>query len=171
MKILVMSDTHRMIKYADRVLKGFENKIDGFIHLGDCIDDAYELHRRYNKLRFWVVKGNCDYTEGRIYTVADIEGRRIYICHGHREDVRYDRLRLVYSAKEHNCVCALYGHTHIGDIDSYGGVDIFNPGSLSMPRDGLTKTFGLLDITKDKISAEILGIDSDGYKTMMKGLT
>lgn len=169
MKILVMSDTHGSLKYAERVLSDFEDKIDGFVHLGDHLRDAEALRRAYPKLKYWAVRGNCDYEPGRTFIVANIEGHRIYLCHGHLEDVRYDRLRLVYCAKEHNCDCAFYGHTHVGDIDFYAGVKIFNPGSLTLPRDGLTKTFGLLDITRDAVNAEILGIDGGAYKLMRKG--
>ncbi|MCD8090202.1 MAG: metallophosphoesterase [Clostridiales bacterium] len=169
MKILVMSDTHGMLSYAEKVLKDFENQIDGFMHLGDHFDDALMLRRKYLKLRFWAVKGNCDFCKAPTSKIGELSDHRMYICHGHREDVKYDRLRLVYCAAENDCDIALYGHTHVPEIDFYDGILIFNPGSLSLPRQGAVKTFGLLDITEEGVEASIYGIYKNEYKRLEHG--
>jgi putative phosphoesterase len=40
----------------------------------------------------------------------------------------------------------MYGHTHIQDVERYGGSYIINPGSLALPRDGMEGKFILMDI-------------------------
>ncbi|MCD8158879.1 MAG: metallophosphoesterase [Clostridiales bacterium] len=169
MKIIVMSDTHGMISNAEKVLEDFKPQIDGFMHLGDHYDDAQLLRRKFSKMRFWSVRGNCDFVTAPTHIIGELSDHRMYICHGHREDVKYDRLRLVYKAAENDCDIALYGHTHVPEIDFYDGVLIFNPGSLSLPRQGLTKTFGLLDITEDGIGTAVYGIYKNKYKRLEYG--
>ncbi len=167
MKILVISDTHGRPEMAEEVITDFENELDGFIHLGDYIDDAVRLHRLFPRLKHWAVKGNCDYCRGAEYIITEIEGHRIYMCHGHRLNVRYDVSRLVYTALENECEIAFYGHTHCPDALDEDGVKIYNPGSITLPRQSRTKTFGILNISADSAEMDIYGIFGDEYRVIL----
>ena len=167
MKILVISDTHGRLDAAENVLTHFENELDGVIHLGDHIDDVVGLRRMFPRFIYWSVKGNCDFARGPEYIVTQIEGHRIFMCHGHRLDVRYDVSRLVYAALENECEIAMYGHTHCPVSDAEEGVKIYNPGSIALPRQGRTKTFGILDITHESVKMNIYGIFGNEYKIIL----
>ncbi len=45
---------------------------------------------------------------------------------------------------------AIYGHTHMPEIEEENGVVIYNPGSISLPRQaGHQPTFMILDVDKN----------------------
>ena len=163
MKILVFSDTHGIVEYAQRVLEDFSDYVGGFIHLGDYTEDALRLRKIHGKGIFISVKGNCDFGGGSPYIVTNIMGHNFYICHGHRENVKYDSMKLVYRALENDCDTALYGHTHCPVVEEYAGVRLMNPGSISLPRQSRQKTFGILDVTEKSVSMTIYAIDGEKY--------
>ena len=171
MKILIVSDSHRMsanIKIAiDR------EKPDMLIHLGDIEDDA-------DKVALWAgspktpcifIKGNCDRYSStgdlRDGAVFPLKGHKFYCCHGHREFVGYDLTGLCIEAATQECDIALFGHTHApydswGDavkdtksnykeIDPYAsaGIRVLNPGSISLPRGGTSRTYMVMEMKDD----------------------
>ena len=75
--------------------------------------------------------GNCDFfaplpEEG----VVEIEGLRIFYCHGHKYRVKSDLQGLAQAAKARDCDIAFFGHTHKALICEMDGVTLINPGSL-----------------------------------------
>ena len=57
MRIAVISDTHRRLKYIEASKKLFED-CDVLIHLGDNTDDIKELTRNFTG-NVYGVRGNC----------------------------------------------------------------------------------------------------------------
>ena len=82
-------------------------------------------------------------------TLIDPQGRTLFCTHGH-----------VFGAGMHNSVdrvpclpqgsALLYGHTHVkvnGPSSEHSGLWLFNPGSVSIPKDG-TNSCGTYDSEK-----------------------
>ena len=156
MKIVVVSDTHgRIEEFVDEV-KNFK-KVDLIIHLGDYVEDGLNIENKTG-IRTVMVKGNGDffYPEYKEDDILEIEGKRIFLTHGHRYNVRYGIDNLLYKGEEVKADLILFGHTHVSTFFEESGIIVMNPGSPSMPR-GLSrkKTFGIIDI-RDKINIKII---------------
>lgn len=152
--ILILSDIHGKTKYALDVLKSHPN-CKTVIFLGDGARHIESLENAAPEKTFFSVMGNCDtFLDGipEKESVLDIEGHRIFICHGHTRMVKYGKGALLHAAKENDCDIALFGHTHIAceEYDSESGIYLFNPGSIGAPRDGRF-TYGILTLDKKNV--------------------
>ncbi|MBU3145408.1 metallophosphoesterase [Clostridium sp. CF012] len=154
MRIGVISDTHRNASCIEQ-LAGKIKALDMMIHLGDNVDDILIIEK-YFKGRIINVKGNCDFSTSTPYDrVEDICGKRIFLTHGHRYNVKEGLLKLRYKAIETGADIVLYGHTHIAKIDFEEGVWYINPGSASEPRDG-SPSFAIIDIMEESIGPNLI---------------
>lgn len=159
MKIIIVSDSHGYGTNIGKVL-GMHPDAEMLIHLGDGIDDLDKYRPDYPDMKFFAVNGNKEdglfgTSPSLPFNVIEAAGKRILFCHGHRLCVNAGLGRLFYTAAEQSADIALYGHTHVKHneyhpIDSDGnggkGIYLFNPGSITLPRDCLTPSFGLLEI-------------------------
>lgn len=156
MKLLVISDTHRVLNRVYSVINDIQDIIDGVIHCGDLTDDVLILKSKYKNLTFYNVSGNCDYGSGtESEKLLIIGGKRIFVTHGHNYSVNYNIDRLCYRAMELEADVCLFGHTHIPLVDNYNGIVIMNPGSLSAPRGGSKPSYGIVTID-DSLKASIV---------------
>lgn len=153
MKIAILSDTHRHYSAINEAIMLLDD-IDVLIHLGDNTDDVQVIERSF-KGKIYNVKGNCDFsTSIPNERIEVIGGKKFFITHGHRYDVKYDLLRLRYRAEELGADVALFGHTHQSYISYEQGLWIINPGSVSLPRDNV-KSIAVIEITEDGINPYI----------------
>jgi hypothetical protein len=54
---------------------------------------------------------------------------------------------LIAAARQHGCTAALYGHTHCPELVEEGGITVFNPGSISNPRQyNRLPSYGILTV-------------------------
>lgn len=156
-RILVISDTHGMNKEVLESILEVE-KADLIIHLGDYVEDGEKIANTLG-LPYIIVKGNGDfkskYPEERI---IDIEGKKIFLTHGHKYDVRSSLDRIYYRASELDTDIAIFGHSHIAINTEENGIILFNPGSPSLPR-GIDriKSYGVIRISEE-IDADIVRI-------------
>ena len=127
--IVVLSDTHRNTAPLDKLARVLAES-DYIIHLGDMASDARHIARQYPE-KTYVLAGNNDFFGGESEVVLDVEGRRIFACHGHRYGVKSGTARLVRAAKERLADIALYGHTHVAEIREEDGVLLINPGCMT----------------------------------------
>ena len=151
MKILVVSDTHgdigKLIEYVSK-LEG----IDYLFFLGDYVDDGIKLREILN-IPATIVRGNGDY--GRLEFNEDetieIQGKRIFLTHGHNYNLMSGLHSLYYKALEVKADLVLYGHTHLPKIIKKDGITIMNPGSPSYPRTvDKRPSFGLISLTNNQ---------------------
>ncbi len=137
MKILIFSDSHG---YNVSMACAVERESpDMVLHLGDHTEDARELERVFPHLTVCAVRGNNDYfdREAPEHAVITAGGVRIFLTHGHREQVYTREGKLVAQcAREENCGLAFFGHTHRMYLERVHGVLVCNPGSISLPRGG-----------------------------------
>lgn len=147
MKILVLSDSHSFDAELKEILKK-ERTADMIIHLGDGSDDLYDMSKYTAGKPVYYIKGNCDaYAYDfpqRIITFAD--KFKIFACHGHMYNVKFDIMPLYYAAKQEGCDIALFGHTHIPFSEAYDGVHIFNPGCAK------SGSYGIIEIKDGSFS-------------------
>ncbi len=152
--ILVLSDIHSGVRNAIEVAKRHSN-IKTVIYLGDGCRHLELVAAEMPNAAIVAVRGNCDtcldgVSETEI--VLEIEGHRIFICHGHTRMVKSGRGALIAAAKAKNCDIALFGHTHIAceHYDSESGIHLLNPGSIGSTRDG-GYTYGILSLDKKNV--------------------
>ena len=172
MKFLIASDIHGSAYWAERLMAAIEaEQPDRIILLGDLLyhGPRNDLPRDYapkrvilllNDLaksgRVIAVRGNCEAEVDQMVLefpcmsdsalVMDSDGRELFCTHGH-----------VFGAGVHNSVdnapalpagsALVYGHTHIKvneESQKHPGLWLFNPGSVSIPKDG-THSYGIYE--------------------------
>ena len=102
----------------------------------------------------------CDYFCN--YPLFDIveyktAGICVYMTHGHAHSVKSGTDGILEAAKGVGANIALYGHTHIANIEYRDGVYIINSGSLALPRNGAA-SYAVIDITKAGILPAIKNV-------------
>ena len=172
MKFLIASDIHGSAYWAERLMAAIEaEQPDRIILLGDLLyhGPRNDLPRDYapkrvipllNDLaksgRVIAVRGNCEAEVDQMVLefpcmsdsalVMDSDGRELVCTHGQ-----------VFGAGVHHRVdnapalpagsALVYGHTHIKvneESQKHPGLWLFNPGSVSIPKDG-THSYGIYE--------------------------
>ncbi len=151
--IIVLSDTHARRKNLQKITPLFAEN-DMIIHLGDGSLDMLETVKNYPE-KTYVCQGNCDLGYGRAEYVLEVEGVRIFCCHGHRYGVKSGLYKLALCAKENDCSVALYGHTHEARIDEVDGVLCINPGSLG---EWVESGYAYLAVHRNKVTPVLVKI-------------
>ena len=151
MNILIFSDSHGIRSYMLSVAR--QLRPDKIIHLGDVWGDCACLEPI---APVTAVCGNCDYSAPvPDERVLEIEGVRIFLAHGHRYGVKTDLQAFASAARAERADVALFGHTHSAYSAEHHGVQLFNPGSIAMPRSGLP-SYGLLEADKGRFHCRIV---------------
>ena len=154
MRIAVFSDSHGVKEPMLAAIE--EQKPDMVLHLGDYVRDAEAIAAYFPSLDLRYVRGNCDAEVDQMVldfpvmadyaTLFDETGRELFLTHGH-----------VFGAGMHNSVdhapalpegsALVYGHTHVKvneESAAHPGLWLFNPGSVSIPKDG-THSYGIYE--------------------------
>ena len=173
-----ISDTHGGIDETLRALEVLKD-CETIYHLGDVLyhgprnalpgdynpkDLAAYLKERDNII---YVRGNCDSDVDQMVTdkdltnkmrVLDINGLKTMLIHGYEET---EFARLEY-AKDSGIKMIVTGHTHIKVLDIKEGIILLNPGSTTIPKDGIAsvammddKTIKLINIYTEEVLKEI----------------
>ena len=172
MKYLIASDIHGSAYWAYRLMRAIEaDQPDRILLLGDLLyhGPRNDLPRDYapkkvipllNDLatsgRVLAVRGNCEAEVDQMVLdfpvmadyalVEDGQGHALFLTHGH-----------VFGAGYHNSVdklpqlpkgsAVVYGHTHVKVNEAaagHAGLWAFNPGSVSIPKDG-SHSYGICE--------------------------
>ena len=100
-KLIIISDTHGNGKGVEELLPLIAEN-DYLIHLGDGFMDIREINRMYPE-KVYYCAGNCDFFSSLpLDGELEIEGVKIYYCHGHKHGVKSDLHAL---ALEANVIC------------------------------------------------------------------
>lgn len=155
MRILVFSDTHGKIDKAAEIYHQLQ-EIDLIIHLGDLWNDAKRL-KELLPVSLLSVRGNMDGAFSREeYQILETEYGKIYLAHGHMENVKQGLDHIMYKAESLGCRAVFFGHTHIPLFRQVEGLYLLNPGSLSLPVGGRKGSYAVVTITQDSLNASIL---------------
>lgn len=150
MRMAVMSDSHGNAAAIERMLQK-EPGATVIIHLGDGASEAFRLKEQCPSRRWHIVRGNCDVGgDAPQNEIVTLGGKRFYLTHGHAEGVKWGMLNLSLAARSCEADAALYGHTHIADVDYEGGVLLLNPGSI-----GETGSYALITVENGVIRTEM----------------
>ena len=155
MKILVFSDTHGRTEKAVEIYHSLE-QIDLIVHLGDLWTDAKRIKDLINAPLI-CVKGNMDGSFDRNgYHILDTEFGKIFMAHGHMENVKQGLDHIMYKAESLDCRAAFFGHTHVPLFHQTEGLYLHKPGSLSLPVGGRKGSYAVATVTEGHLDATIL---------------
>lgn len=159
LRVLVVSDTHGRLGPVQYVVEQLGGEVDLILHAGDHYRDADSLAYLLEIPARGVI-GNCDWPgDGPLEDILVVGGNRIFLTHGHRYGVKGGTGAVLKRAKELKAKVAIYGHTHIAELQEEDGIIILNPGSPVQPRGESRASVGLLEIDGDEIKAELYYID------------
>lgn len=145
MRIGVISDSHGLLHYAQRAVEAM-GRIDLFLHAGDHYRDAAKIIVPAS-VPVHAVVGNCDSrSDGPGEKLLELEGVKLLLTHGHLYQVHAGLSKLLYRAAELNAAVVVFGHTHVAGYEWYENILLFNPGSITSPRDGRGAAYGVLEI-------------------------
>lgn len=152
MRILVASDSHSSYDRLRRaVMKHKEAEV--VVFCGDGASDIDEIKREFTDKMIIAVRGNCDFCcESPNIETITLEGKKLFITHGHIYNVKYGLYKLSLAARESGADIVMFGHTH-ESLELYDdGMYIFNPGAIS----GYEGTYGLVDITPQGVLTNVV---------------
>lgn len=140
MKIVVVSDSHGDYQsLLDIVNKEYGTDI--YIHLGDYSIPDYLMSD------FLVVKGNNDFGSEFPYFRDIVIGKnkniKIHFEHGSSFMFLFNKENYIL---EKNCDIFLFGHSHRKESYKEGKTFVFNPGSITKPRDDIKGSYLVLNI-------------------------
>lgn len=162
MRLLFISDIHGVPSTLEAALKVGETLgYDKLVLLGDLLYhgprngvpefyDPVKVSKILNGLkdRIVAVRGNCDAEVDQMmlefpimddYRVLEADGEKFFLTHGHL----YNENRLPPLGMG---TVLVHGHTHIPELKQLvPGLKIFNPGSVSLPKGGTSRSFGYFD--------------------------
>ncbi len=177
MKILVFSDSHGRQQNIKKALE-YHPDAQYIFHLGDGLRDMEGLEPLCVGKELLQVNGNHEdafftFSSNPSVLCAEVCGKKIYICHGHRNSVKNTKYYLMDSACKNDADIVLFGHTHtryyeylppdslskiLVDRSSGNskytrdkGLYIFNPGSISLPRDSKPASYGIIEIKENGV--------------------
>ncbi|WP_028864444.1 phosphodiesterase [Psychromonas aquimarina] len=162
MKLFFASDLHGSLPAAEQVLEKYQaSGADYLVILGDLLNHGprnpvpqgyqpaavAQLLNNYSD-EILAVRGNCDSEVDQMllnfpmletYSWILLEsGTRIFLTHGH-----------LYNSDHRPPLKAgdviAHGHTHIPAAEQNGAQFIFNPGSITFPKQGYTPSYGLYE--------------------------
>lgn len=154
MRILVVSDVHGDFYSLKKAIDS-QPSAEVVIFCGDGEKEFQTIKMYYSNKMFIGVKGNCDFGSMLLgVETITLEGKKIFITHGHLYNAKMTMTNLYYAAKEQNADILLYGHTHKAVSDYNDGMYILNPGSCN----GYDASYAYIDITPSGIMTNILKI-------------
>ena len=151
MRILVFSDSHRNISACTSVIENIIN-VDMILHAGDHAQDAAWIQKCFPDIPVKYVAGNCDTAIAPLEMIVEAESKNIFLTHGHLYSVKSqaDYHSLINRAKEKNCDCAVFGHTHQSVHSETEGLTLLNPGSIKH-----SGSFGVIEIENGTLKAAV----------------
>ncbi len=159
-KILVVSDTHRRDENFYRVIET-EKNVSLVIHCGDTEGSETQM-QQLCPAPMRIVRGNndffCNLPDEQEFEVWP---HRFFVTHGHRYLVNMGSDELRREARARNADVVIFGHTHKPVATEIDGVYVFNPGSLSYPRqEGRKPSYLVLMVGDDgELSYELKYLD------------
>lgn len=162
MKLFFASDLHGSLPATLKAIALFESSgADHFILLGDILNhgprnpipEGYDPAAVAEALNHYAdkilaVRGNCDSEVDQMLLhfplMSDFawvlleSGKRLFLTHGHKYNLR-QRPPLRHDD------ALVHGHTHIPVARRQEDIVVFNPGSLTFPRDGYAPSYGVME--------------------------
>ncbi len=160
MKIVLFSDSHGNVRNMSRALEKHKNA-ELVIHLGDCVSDVLRLQELHGGFKYEFVQGNNDWARGYpAEKTLELEGKKIFITHGHNYNVKYDYQRIAARGRAAGADAVFFGHTHEPEEFFSEGMLVLNPGSIGGTSGNSGRpVYCTVEVTKEKIVARHFGIN------------
>ncbi|WP_315167792.1 metallophosphoesterase [Metaclostridioides mangenotii] len=152
MKVGIVSDTHRMKKNIDKAIEYLKD-CSLILHAGDNFADSKYINQATG-VDIIAVKGNCDYENVEEELVFNIEDKKVFLCHGHKYNVKNGVESLKKKAKELDVDIVVFGHSHTPYRDQEDGILFLNPGSASIPRKVCYPSIVIMGINGEKVDVK-----------------
>lgn len=151
MRILVFSDSHKNISACISVIENIIG-VDMILHAGDHASDAAWIQKCFPDIPVKYVAGNCDMAIAPHELIVEAEDKKIYLTHGHLHSVKSqeDYHTLISAAKNKDCDCVVFGHTHCQTCFRSDDLMVLNPGSIKS-----LGTFGVIEIENGVLKAAV----------------
>lgn len=151
-RILVFSDTHLNIEPCVKIIEKIPGA-DMIIHAGDHSADAQRLQKMFPDIPIKYVDGNCDFSNAPTDLIFDVYGKKFFVTHGHKYNVKNesDFHTLKAKGKEVGADVIIFGHTHIPINDRSNNYILLNPGSVKYGA-----TYGIVEIDDNKIGSAVI---------------
>ncbi len=175
MKIMFISDIHGVDSTLEQVLDIAKEICPAKIAiLGDVlyhgprngVPEFYNPQKvaellNANKKQFIAVRGNCDTEVDQMMLTFPIlarnahimleDGATFFLTHGHIWDE--SNFEKIFDGN----AILVHGHTHLPvNKHTEKGFRVFNPGSISLPKGGHPRTFGLYDTETHELTIRLL---------------
>ena len=177
MKFLILSDIHGDEKDLQTILsKDLAKTSDLIVLCGDYLNhgprnplpDGWNPRGVADLLnplshKIIAVRGNCDAEVDEMVlkfpclapnSTIFVDGIRFFIHHGHL----YERSKLFSMLPPRTIVIS--GHTHVSLIEEEGDLIFLNPGSISLPKSDVGKTFATIEVESKKTKISLWSIDN-----------
>ena len=162
MRLLIFSDSHGRIGGMQDVLNKLLNQINAVIHLGDYERDAQRLEALCPSVPFYYVPGNNEPCPDP-FKIIELNGRRIFLTHGHKYRVKRDLSTLKQAAAENNADACFFGHSHKAHYEMYGDILVLNPGSISFPRGQHGASYAIVNVPPSGVlSGNVIEVTKHG---------
>ncbi len=148
-KILVVSDTHGHDNNFYKALD-LEETLDGIIHCGDLEGSEGKFALAAECPVYFVAGNNDFFSDLKRELDFDLFGHRCFLTHGHQYLVSMSLENLRAEGMARGADMIFFGHTHKPVAKKHEGVYLFNPGSLSYPRqEGRRPSYIVLTLLDD----------------------
>lgn len=141
MRVIVCSDSHGRADLLQQAVTRYP--VDVIVHLGDHRWDIEKIDLP-DGVQVVAVQGNCDSLQAD-EKLLELEGKKVFITHGHRYGVKSSLTALKLRMKELGADIVLYGHTHVPGYEFYGSGLLVNPGALCGNRTNRQAGFAYLE--------------------------
>ena len=148
-KILVVSDTHGHDDNFYKVLD-LEEPVDGIIHCGDFEGSEGRFALAANCPVYFVAGNNDFFSDLSRELEFELGSHKAFATHGHQYmvSITLDNIRAEGMARGADLI--FFGHSHKPVAREIGGTYLFNPGSLSYPRqEGRRPSYLVLELFDD----------------------
>lgn len=151
MRIVVMSDCHGRTLPVEQAIE--RSNPDVFIYCGDGTEKVEDISFIYSNIKFYFVKGNCDFADYPIEQEIKLSGKTVFFTHGHKYSVKSGYNRIIEEGKRRQADIVLFGHTHDAYNKYIDGMYLVNPGSAGM---SFHPTYAFIEIVGGSIVTNIV---------------
>ena len=127
-----------------------EEPLSGIIHCGDFEGSEGRFAIASNCPVYFVAGNNDFFSDLSRELEYDLEGHTVFQTHGHNYRVSMDLEYIRSEAVSRDADIVFFGHTHKPVARLVDGIYLFNPGSLSYPRqEGRRPSYLVIDIDSE----------------------
>ncbi len=149
MRILIVSDTHRMNRNYLELVERMQS-LDLIIHCGDVEGSEYTL-KEAAPCPVMMIAGNNDFfCQLPRELDFNIGKYKVWVTHGHNYFVYSGTKDIKEAARSRGADIVCFGHTHQPVVEREDDLVLINPGSISYPRQSNCRpSYVIMDVDRE----------------------